>query len=78
MGPQHQSGPMRMVPSKPVRPSMSGLDTASGKAANFTRLTLKPLYRRLLAKETAKLIAVAQQDRAIREDETPLTGSHRS
>ena len=37
----------------------------SGRAAGFTGLTLKPLYRRLLAKETRRLVEVASRDRAV-------------
>lgn len=33
----------------------------SGKAAGFTRLTLKPLYQRWLDRETARLVEVAER-----------------
>jgi hypothetical protein len=36
----------------------------SGKAAGFTRLTMKPFYRRMLEKETGRLVEVAQQRQA--------------
>lgn len=35
----------------------------SGRAAGFTRLTLRPLYRRLLHRETSRLIDVARSRR---------------
>jgi hypothetical protein len=35
----------------------------SGRAATFTRLTLKPIYARLLAKETRRLVEYARSHR---------------
>ena len=49
-----------------VEPTESGVRLrheieVSGKAAGFTRLTLKPFYQRWLEKETGRLVEFAQQ-----------------
>lgn len=52
-----------------VRPVASGVRIrheieVSGKAARFTGLTLKPIYRRWLENETGRLVEFARQRRA--------------
>lgn len=53
-----------------LRPTPTGVRIrheieVSGRAAGFTRVTLKPLYQRLLHKETGRLIEVATARRSV-------------